>query len=64
VCVLSVTPEMPNQNFQNAGDLAGSAPEMLENRAEAKKKKKKLQLAKIRCDIFRKKKIILQYETF
>jgi hypothetical protein len=28
---------MPNQNFQNAGDLAGGAPEMQENRAEAKK---------------------------
>ena len=28
--------EMPNQNFQNAGDLAGGAPEMQENRAEAK----------------------------
>jgi len=29
---------MPNQNFQNAGDLAGGALEVQENRAEAKKK--------------------------
>jgi len=28
---------MPNQNFQNAGDLAGGAPKIQENRTEAKK---------------------------
>jgi len=29
---------MPNQHFQNAGDLERGAPEMQENRTEAKKK--------------------------
>jgi len=29
---------MPNQHFQNAGDLERGAPEMQENRTEAKEK--------------------------
>jgi len=52
---------MPNQTFQNAGDLTGGAPEMQENRAEAKKKM--IAISVIRCDFFFVK-CVIQCLTF